>query len=138
MPDDIIKFPETHRDVLEGNNFAQVAMSMPDGRLSNSTVAFIWNGTHIQFSTTKSRHKYKCLMKDQRVAICIPDLKNPLRYLEVRGNVVAEDDVNRDFINSIAKKYMGIEKYPYDKPGDERVTYTVIHNQIRAENLNMG
>ncbi len=138
MIDKSAHFPESHHDILLGKNFAQVAMVMPDGRLSNNTVAFIWDGTHVSFSTTKSRQKYKTLMKDPRIAICISDLKNPLRYLEIRGDVISQEDQDRAFINGIAKKYMDMDQYPYDKPGEERVTFRVIHARVRAENLSLG
>ena len=129
--------PETHHDIVKGNNFSQVAMVMPDGSLANNTVAFLWDGEYIRFSTVKSRQKYKNLAKDQRVALCISHPTNPWRYLEIRGKVEIKDDVDRSFINSLAKKYMNQDKYPFDKPGDERVTFTVKPTRVRAEYVHM-
>ncbi len=52
--------------------------------------------------------------------------ENPYRYLEVRGEVVRiEEDPDLDFINSMAKKYLGLNKYPNHRPGDERVVLFV-------------
>jgi len=129
--------PDSHHDILKGNNFAQVAMVMPDGSLANNTVAFVWDGEYVRFSTVKSRQKYKNLVKDQRVALCISDPANPWRYLEIRGKVEIKDDTDRAFINSIAKKYMNQDTYPFDKPGDERVTFTVKPTRVRAEYVHM-
>jgi hypothetical protein len=54
------------------------------------------------------------------------DPDNPYRYLEIRGEVVRiEEDPNTDFINSMAKKYLGMDQYPYHQPGDERVVVFV-------------
>lgn len=125
--------PETHYDIVKGNNYAQVAMVMPDGSLANNVVAFVWDGEHVRFSTLKARQKYKNLAHDQRVALCIVDPKNPWRYLEIRGSVEIADDTDRRFINSIAKKYMNQDVYPFDQPGDQRVTFTVKPTRIRAE-----
>ena len=127
------EIPESHYDILEGKNFAQVAMVMPNGSLANNIVAFNWDGEHIRFSTIKSRQKYKNLANDPRVALCIVDPNNAWRYLEIRGRVKLEDDKDRAFINSIAKKYMNVDEYPYDQAGDERVTFTVIPTRVRAE-----
>ncbi len=132
-----VTIPESHHDIVKGNNFAQVAMVMPDGTLANNTVAFVWDGEYIRFSTIKSRQKYKNLFKDQRVALCISDPTNPWRYLEIRGKVEIQDDPDRSFINSLAKKYMNQEVYPFDKPGDERVTFTVKPTRVRAEYVHM-
>jgi len=125
--------PESHYDIVKGNNYAQVAMVMPNGTLANNVVAFNWDGEVLRFSTLKSRQKYKNLANDQRVALCIMDPNNPWRYLEIRGTVELEDDTDRSFINSIAKKYMNQDEYPFDQPGDERVTLTVRPTRVRAE-----
>lgn len=125
--------PESHFDIVKGNNYAQVAMVMPDGTLANNVVAFVWDGELVRFSTLKSRQKYKNLANDSRVCLCIVDPANPWRYLEIRGHVEITEDTDRAFINSVAKKYMGQDVYPFDKPGDQRVTFTVIPSRIRAE-----
>lgn len=125
--------PESHHDIVKGNNYANVAMVMPNGSLANNTVAFVWDGEFVRFSTLKARQKYKNLANDQRVALCIPDPNNPWRYLEIRGTVQIEEDTERTFINSIAKKYMNQDEYPFDKPGDVRITFTVIPTRVRAE-----
>jgi PPOX class probable F420-dependent enzyme len=130
-PADVI--PESHYDIVQGNNYAQVAMVMPNGSLANNVVAFVWDGEYVRFSTLKARQKYKNLAGDQRVALCIVDPKNPWRYLEIRGTVDITDDTDRSFINSIAKKYMNQDVYPFDQPGDQRVTFTVKPSRIRAE-----
>ena len=127
------EIPESHYDILEGKNFAQVAMVMPNGSLANNIVSFNWDGEYVRFSTIKSRQKYKNLLADQRIAVCIVDPENAWRYLEIRGRVEIEEDKDRAFINSIAKKYMNQDEYPFDRPGDERVTLTVIPSRVRAE-----
>jgi len=127
------EIPESHYDIVEGKNYAQVAVLMPNGSLANNVVAFNWDGEYVRFSTIKSRQKYKNLASDQRVALCIVDPDNAWRYLEIRGSVQLEDDKDRAFINSIAKKYMNMDEYPFDQPGDERVTFTVVPTRVRAE-----
>ncbi|HSC75799.1 MAG TPA: PPOX class F420-dependent oxidoreductase [Pseudomonadales bacterium] len=127
------KIPESHYDIVKGNNYAQVAMVMPNGSLANNVVAFVWDGEFVRFSTLKARQKYKNLAGDQRVALCIVDPANPWRYLEIRGNVEISEDTDRSFINSIAQKYMKQDVYPFDQPGDERITFTVKPTRVRAE-----
>lgn len=54
------------------------------------------------------------------------DPDNPYRYLQVRGNVtrVTEEGASAH-INSLAKKYLGQDKYPWSRPGEERVLYKI-------------
>jgi hypothetical protein len=62
------------------------------------------------------------MQRDPRIALSITDPSNPYRYLEIRGTVEKiEDDPNLDFINAMAKKYQGLDKYPWHRPGDERL-----------------
>jgi len=125
--------PDTHHDLLTGKHFAQVATITPKGDISNHVVAYVWDGQDLRFSTIKSRLKYKSLIQDPRVGICVVDPENSWRYVEIRGTVTIEDDTDRSFINSIAKKYLNEDEYPFDQDGDERVTFTVKPKRIRAE-----
>jgi PPOX class probable F420-dependent enzyme len=78
------------------------------------------------FSQTKTRQKYRNLQRDPRIALSIVDPENPFRYLEIRGEVTrVEEDPNIDFISSMAKKYLGLDRYPNHRPGDERVVVFV-------------
>ncbi|GER90638.1 hypothetical protein KDW_48000 [Dictyobacter vulcani] len=66
------------------------------------------------------------MKRDPHIALSITDPKRLERYLEVRGTIERiEDDPKLDFINSMAKKYLGVDKYPYHQPGDERVVVFV-------------
>jgi hypothetical protein len=117
-------------DILERRCFAHVATLREDGQLSNNPVALIWDGSHVRFSTRRKMVKYRNLRADPRIALSIPDPDNIWRYIEIRGRAELEDDCERAFIDSIARKYMGVERYPFDRPGDERVTVTVHPEQV--------
>lgn len=74
----------------------------------------------------QTRQKYRNVQKDPRIALSIVDPENPFHYLEIRGNVAGiEEDPDLDFINSMAKKYIGQDKYPWHRPGEERIVIIV-------------
>jgi PPOX class probable F420-dependent enzyme len=127
--------PETHHDILVDRPTAHLATIRPDGRLSVNPVALMWDGEHVRVSTLKSRKKYRNLRLDPRVAISIPDRKNPTRYVEVRGIAELTDDADRSFVNSMARHYMGVDEYPFDEIGDERVTITIHAEQVSIPEL---
>jgi len=118
--------PEDYLDLLQSTALASVATIGPKGEPQNNPVWFGWDGEHILFSQTKGRQKYRNLKQEPRVALSIVDPANPYRYLEVRGKVarIDEDPDNR-FINSMAKKYINQDVYPWHQPGDERVVVVV-------------
>jgi PPOX class probable F420-dependent enzyme len=89
-------------------------------------VWFGWDGTYLTFSQTTGRQKFRNVHRDPRIALSIVDPENPYRYLEIRGKVVRVDpDPDRAFINSMAKKYLGQDVYPWHREGDERVVIVV-------------
>ncbi|BBL78510.1 PPOX class F420-dependent enzyme [Rubrobacter xylanophilus] len=121
--------PESHRDLLESRALAHVATIGPKGEPQCNPVWFDWDGEYIKFSQTTARQKYRNVRRDPRVALSIVDPENPYRYLEIRGVVEKiEDDPDYAFINAMAKKYLGVDEYPYHQPGDERV---IVH--VRPE-----
>nr|WP_273842423.1 PPOX class F420-dependent oxidoreductase [Rubrobacter calidifluminis] len=105
--------PHKFEDLLRSKALAHVATVGPKGEPQSNPVWFDWDGEYIKFSQTKTRQKYRNLRRDPRVALSIVDPENPYRYLEVRGVVERiEDDPNFDFINAMAKKYLGWTNTP--------------------------
>ena len=87
---------------------------------------FDWDGEHVKVSQIKMRQKHQNLNRDRRIALSIVDPAKPYRYVEIRGEVVRiEEDPNIGFISAMAKKYLELAKYPYHRPGDERVVIFV-------------
>ncbi len=118
--------PESHKDLLDSTALAAVATIGPTGAPQVSPVWFGWDGQLLSFSQTKTRQKYKNLKKDDRVALSIVDPENPYRYLEIRGKVVDfVEDPDKAFIDSMSKKYLGQDRYPWNQPADERVIVVV-------------
>jgi PPOX class probable F420-dependent enzyme len=119
--------PASHADLLDSTALAHVATIGPDGAPQNNPVWFGWDGTHVLFSQTTGRQKYRNLQRHPQVALSIVDTANPYRYLEIRG-AVAEivDDPDNAFINSMAKKYIDQDVYPWHQPGDHRVVVKVL------------
>lgn len=116
------RISDTNRDLLDATVVAHLATTRPDGSLQNNPVWFEWDGRSIKISQTRARQKMRNLEHDPHVALSMTDPANPYRYLEVRGLVEKiEDDVDREFIDHLAERYMGQRPYPNHQPEDERV-----------------
>ena len=99
----------------------------PDDEIQSSPVWGGWDGEHFMFSLTRGRQKYENLVRNPTIAVSATDPDNPYRYLEIRGTVVrVDDDSSNAFIDSMAKKYMGVDEYPMHQPGDHRVVMVVM------------
>ena len=118
--------PQEYVDLLHTKALAHVATIGPKGEPQSTPVWFDFDGSHIRFSQTKNRQKYRNLLRDPRVALSIVDPTNPYRHLEIRGKVVGiDEDPDLRFINAMAKKYRGEDTFPWHRPGDERVVVVV-------------
>jgi len=124
--------PESHQHILVDRPTRHLASLRSDGRLSVNPVAVMWDGEHVRVSTLKSRRKFQNLQRDPRIAISIPHRNDPNSYIEIRGIAELTDDADRSFVNSLARHYMGVDEYPFDNPGDERVTITIHAEQVSA------
>jgi PPOX class probable F420-dependent enzyme len=119
--------PDKFLDLLTGKKaFASLATIMPDGTPQVTPVWFDYEGGVIRVNTAKGRVKARNMKEGSPVALSIMDPDNPYRYLQVRGRVrrVAEAGADRH-IDSLAKKYLGKDKYPFDQPGEVRVMYEI-------------
>ena len=118
--------PASHADLLESTALAHVATVGPTGEPQVNPVWFGVQDGRILFSQTKTRQKVRNLQREPRIALSIVDPENPYRYLEVRGVVErVDEDPHDDFIDSMAKKYLGADRYPWHREGDERVVVVV-------------
>ena len=51
--------PSSHADLLDSSALAHVATIGPDGAPQSNPVWFGWDGTHVLFSQTTGRQKYR-------------------------------------------------------------------------------
>lgn len=118
--------PKEFQDLLAKKAFAHLGTIMPDGSPQVTPVWFDFDGTHLRVNSAKGRVKDKNMRRDGRVALAIMDPENPYRYLAVRGRVEEVAEAGADaHIDSLAKKYLGQDRYPYRKAGEVRVIYRI-------------
>ena len=118
--------PEKFRDLFDKKAFAHVATLMPDGTPQVTPVWVDYDGQHVIINSARGRQKDRNLRRSPNVALSIQDPDNPYRYLEVRGPVVEITEEGADeHIDKMAKKYMGVDRYPGRSPGEVRVLYKI-------------
>ena len=99
---------------------------MPDGTPKVTPVWVDLEGDRVVFNSAKGRQKDKNVRRDPHVALAIVDPDNPYRYLEIRGRVVEiTEEGADDHIDKLAKKYLGVDKYPYRQASETRVIYKI-------------
>jgi len=119
--------PDKYLDLLQQKKaFANLATLMPDGSPQVTPVWIDYTDGAIRFNTAKGRVKARNLKVGSPLALAIMDPDEPYRYLQVRGRVRRVQEEGADaHIDSLAKKYLGKDKYPFRQPGEVRVRYEI-------------
>ena len=130
MPEPI---PANFHDLFNKRAFAHLGTLMPDGRPQVTPVWCDFDGTFVLFNTAKGRQKDRNIRRDPRVTLSIMDPDNAYRYLEVRGRVVEITEQGADaHIDKLAKKYLGVDQYPYRRPGEVRLLVKVLPERLNS------
>ncbi len=118
--------PQQFQDLLTKKAFASLATVMPDGSPQVTPVWFDFDGSHIRINSAKGRIKDKNMRRNAHVALAIQDPENPYRYLAMRGRVEEITENGADaHIDSLAKKYLGQDRYPNRQASEVRVIYRI-------------
>ena len=119
--------PDKYLDLVQQKKaFANLATVMPDGSPQVTPVWLDYQGGVIRVNTAKGRIKARNMTEGARVALAVMDPDDPYRHIQVRGRVrrVTEEGAN-SHIDSLAKKYLGKDKYPFSQPGDVRLVIEI-------------
>jgi PPOX class probable F420-dependent enzyme len=120
--------------LLEKKAFAHLATIMPDGSPQNTPVWFDYAGGKIRVNSARGRVKVRNMTVGAKVALSIMDPDDPDRYVQLRGTVtrVTEGGIADAHIDSLAHKYLGVDKNPYAKASDVRVMFEITVTSVEG------
>jgi PPOX class probable F420-dependent enzyme len=111
--------------IFEEKNFAFLATVMKDGspQVTPTWVDIDKSDSTVLVNTAKGRTKHRNVSTDPRVAVSVIDFSNPYRMVAIRGKVIEQINGKEadQHIDKLAKKYLGEDKYPRRRPGEERI-----------------
>jgi PPOX class probable F420-dependent enzyme len=127
--------PSSHVDILESKGFAFVATITRHHCPNVSPTWYLWDSDRQQLliSLTDHRQKYRNLLRNPNVAVCVPDPTNPYRYIELRGRVESiQGDVDHWLIDTLARKYVNQEKFSHDPSDGDRLVVRIAPDYARC------
>jgi PPOX class probable F420-dependent enzyme len=130
----MIAIPKEYVDLLQQKKaFANLATVMSDGSPQVTPVWFDYEHGIVRVNSAKGRVKSRNMRQGAAVALAILDPDNPYRYIQIRGRVarVLEEGASAH-IDSLAKKYLGQDKYPYAQPGEVRLIFEIEPTSTQA------
>ena len=125
--------PARFLELFQKKSFGHLATLLPNGTPQTSPVWVDFDNTHVLVNSSRGRLKDKNMRQRPQVALSIQDPDDPYRYLEVRGRVVEITEQGADeHIDRMAKRYLGLDRYPYRQPGEVRVIYKIKPDRTSA------
>ena len=116
---------------LAGKNFAYFATLMKDGSPHVAPTWIDYDGKMILINTAAGRVKENNVKHDKRVAISVSDNSNPYEMITIRGTVEEITDKNADeHIDKLAKRYLGLDKYPFRSPTEKRIILKILPEKV--------
>lgn len=117
--------------ILRSKAFAFVALNQGDRPQVSPVWVDVDGQNRITINTAEGRVKAGLLQVGTPVAIAATDPEDPYRFVQIRGTVVERTHEGADaHIDSLAKKYLGVDTYPYRQPGEQRVKVAVQPEQV--------
>ena len=117
--------------LLSGKNFASFATLMKDGSPHVAPTWIDYDGDMILINTAAGRIKEKNVKSDKRVALSVYDSSNPYNMVTIRGKVKEVTELDADsHIDKLAKKYLGLDSYPFRNPDEKRVILKIIPERV--------
>jgi PPOX class probable F420-dependent enzyme len=107
--------------LLNEPNLAHLATIDDDGTPHVTPVWVDTDGENILFNTATGRVKYNNVIRNPAVAISVVDKKDDYRTLWVKGTAELVEEGADAHIDRLAKKYLGVDSYPWRKATEQRV-----------------
>jgi len=112
-------------------NWGVIATIREDGSPQATPVWIDYDGDKVLVNSAVGRTKVKNIERDPRATVTVLPAENQQSgYVMVSGTATIVEEGAFEHINTLAKKYLGEDKYPYLGPGEKRVII-----QIRPERV---
>jgi PPOX class probable F420-dependent enzyme len=114
-----------------GRNWGNLVDLRPDGTPHVTPVWVDYDGEHVLVNSAYGRAKVRHIQRDPRVAIdVLPSEDQQAGYVSVSGTAELVDEGADEHIDKLAKKYLGLDEYPFRGPGERRVIIRITPERV--------
>jgi PPOX class probable F420-dependent enzyme len=122
------------RELLEGKNFVTLGSIAKDGRPQLNVIWGDVEGDQVRVNSAEGRQWPKNLRRDPRVTLTVMNQENPYEYGVIVGRVTEDTHEGADeHIDSLAKKYLDADTYPYRQEGEQRVMFKIEPEKVSMQ-----
>ncbi len=120
------------REIVEAPNYVVVSIPRPDGTVQSVVVWADVDGEQILLNSAIGRHWPANLKRAGRATVLAMAGNDPYEWVAVEGELVeATTDGADSDIDRLAKKYLGVDSYPYRRPDERRISFRLRPQRIK-------
>jgi len=116
-----IELSENMQQILKQKAYGHVVTRNPDGSPQASMVWMDVEGNEVLFNTAEGRIKPRNLRRDPRILISVQNPRNPQGNVIIHGTATITEEGAEEHIDMLAKRFLGLENYPWRGPGEKRL-----------------
>jgi PPOX class probable F420-dependent enzyme len=120
-----ITLPESVKKLLEDKAYGHVVTFNQSGRPQITMVWMDVDGNEAVFNTAEGRKKPQNLRRDPRIIISVQNRNEPQSYIAIHGTASMTEAGADAHIDKLAKRFLGVDKYPFRQPGEKRLIVRV-------------
>ena len=125
-----IALPQSVKKILQDKAYGHVVTFNPEGKPQLTMVWVDGEGDEVLFNTADGRLKPKNLRRDPRVIISVQDHNDPQSYMVFHGRASVTESGADEHIDTLARRFLGVDKYPFRRPGEKRLLVRVKVDRI--------
>jgi len=127
----VARLSDAQRAFIEDNPFVGTVTTLRADGSPHSTVVWVdTDGDAVRFNTARHRVKAKHIVRDPRVSVTVIDPQDQFRWVGVTGTAELIDAGADAHIDSLAKKYLGADSYPFRNAEEQRVTIRITVEKV--------
>ncbi len=125
-----LKLPEAAKKLLTDKAYGHVTTFTPKGEAQVTMVWMDCEGDQVVFNSADGRLKLRNLRLDPRIVVSVQDRADPQAYLTVYGKAAITEQGADANIDKLAKRFLGVDKYPYRQPTEKRLLVKIDVDKI--------
>ena len=123
----------TSPQLLDKPNHAVISTINADGSVHRTIIWINVEGDNIAFNSARGRIWPANLERDPRVTLTLLNEDDPYEYAVLNGDAVVVDAASDadQHMDTLAKKYLDQDVYPWRKEGEQRIKFHLAPAKIR-------
>jgi PPOX class probable F420-dependent enzyme len=131
-----VKIPQSLRKVLEDKAYGHVITFNAQGKPELTMVWMDVEGDEVLFNTAEGRRKPANIRRNPRIIVSVQDRNNPQAYAVIHGKARITDAGADAQIDKLAKRFLGLDKYPFRQPNEKRLIVRIDVDRISGAGPN--